>query len=362
MPTKLLPASPDVNHLKYQAKDLLSDFRRGKMSAFQRIREFHPKFSTRDDTSISKATFSLSDAQLSIAREYGYTSWARLKVVIAEALNQEASLTHNDRINNGLFKQALDFLDEGNATLLTNHLAKHPRLVHQQVFFEGDNYFTNPTLIEFIAENPTRQEQLPDNIVEIAQIILDAGAKDNQKSLDSTLMLVASGRIVRECGAEEPLLNLLCDYGADPSAGIYSALAHGEFDATQLLVARGAPLNLSTAAALGHIGEVSRLIDSADEDQLQLGLSLSALHNRTSVVTALLKAGADPNRYNPLGGHSHCTPLHSAIWEGHLDTVKTLVNGGSLLDIGDIHHNAPALAWAEHAGHDDIVSYLKSKL
>ena len=365
MPTKRLPMSADINHLKHQAKDLLSDFRSGKMSAFQRIREFHPRFAGFNDTEISEQTFRLSAAQLSVAREYGYASWPRLKIVVAQVPqtpDHQGTLNHNDRIEDRTFRQALDFMDEGKEGLLRKHLADHSELVHQKVLFEGGNYFTEPTLIEFVAENPARKGRLPENVVEIARILLEAGAKDNQAALNSTLMLTASGQLAREHNVQEPLLDLLCDYGADPSAGMHSALAHGEFDAARLLVKRGAPLNLSTAAALNSKDQVLELIDGAGEDQIQLGLALSATHGWETVVTLLLEAGADPNRYNPTGGHSHCTPLHSAAVEGRLETVKALVEGGARFDIGDIHRDMSALAWAKYAGHGEIVEYLKSRL
>lgn len=361
MPTKSLPVSAHIDHLKHQAKDLLSDFRQEKMSAYQRLREFHPRMSGLTDKAVAQQTFSLSDALLSIAREYGYPSWPRLKAVVAEARGQDFALNHNERIEDHVFRQAVDFLDEGAEALLRQHLADHPALVHQKALFEGGNYFSEPTLIEFVAENPMRQYKLPENIVEIARIILDAGAKDNQKSLDETVMLVASGRIVREHGAQLPLINLLCDYGADPKAGIHSALAHCEIEAVEELLKRGAPLDLSTAAALGWMEDVSKLIDQADQDQVQLALALAAQNNRPRAVSYLLKAGADPNRYNPPGGHSHCTALQSAIAKGHLETVKVFVEAGTSLATKDIHYNANALEWAQHSGHPEVYDYIKSK-
>ena len=35
------------------------------------------------------------------------------------------------------------------------------------------------------------------------------------------------------------------------------------------------------------------------------------------IVRMLLDAGEDPNRYNPVGAHSHSTPLHQAAVGGH---------------------------------------------
>jgi hypothetical protein len=49
--------------------------------------------------------------------------------------------------------------------------------VHQHVLFEGGNYFRNPTLLEFVAEKPMRNCTLPANIVQWAEVILNAGAK-----------------------------------------------------------------------------------------------------------------------------------------------------------------------------------------
>ena len=68
---KSLPAQPSLTQLKHQAKDLLKQFRAGTREALARFYEHHPH-------SESSAT-TLSDAQLVIAREYGFASWPKLK-------------------------------------------------------------------------------------------------------------------------------------------------------------------------------------------------------------------------------------------------------------------------------------------
>jgi len=362
MPTKWLPDSANLDQLKRQAKDLLRDFRAQEMSAFQRLREFHPKLQGLSDATLATCTVSLSDAQLSIAREYGYPSWPRLKTVIAARHHEDVFLSHNDRLPEGPFKQALDFIDAGDEERLKHHLMQFPDLIHEHATFEGGNYFTNPTLLEFIPENPNRHGGLPDNAVNIAKILLEAGARENPKALNETVMLAASGRVCREAGIQTPLIKLLCQHGADPSAGMHSALAHGEFDAARTLIDCGAPLDLPTAAALDEKSVVADLAPRATEAQRQLALALAATNGRAQVVPQLLAAGADPNRYNPPGGHSHCTPLHSAVAINALETVAALVEGGADLALEDIHHKMTPLGWAEYLKHDEIAAYLRARL
>ena len=84
VPTKRLPSNSNLDQLKRQAKVLVAEQRSGTLQACQRIREFHPKHAGAFDDSIKAATFTLSDAQLTIAREYGFASWARLGSVVRD--------------------------------------------------------------------------------------------------------------------------------------------------------------------------------------------------------------------------------------------------------------------------------------
>lgn len=79
MPVKSLPPNPSLEHLRYQARDLLKVLSQGNAEAIARTREFHPKFSRVSDDEIRSSKFSLADAQLVIAREYGFASWPKLK-------------------------------------------------------------------------------------------------------------------------------------------------------------------------------------------------------------------------------------------------------------------------------------------
>src|SRR6186997_1479294 len=67
-----LPANPDLEKQRKLAKSLARDFWRGEAEAIARVTALHPKPPATD-------TFSLSDAQLVVARGYGFASWAKLK-------------------------------------------------------------------------------------------------------------------------------------------------------------------------------------------------------------------------------------------------------------------------------------------
>src|SRR6267154_2464985 len=260
MPVRRLPSNPNLDHLKYQAKDLLRDHVGRDLGVAQRIREFHPRFNRATDTEIFDTQLSLGDAQLTIAREYGFPSWTRLK----------------------------------------QHIEK-------------------PAVLEFVAENPVRHGTLPQNVVQVAKAILDAGVE--QSALNETLMLVATGSVPRECRVQLPLIDFLCDRGADPDSAIEAATLHGELEAVNALIGRGARINLPVAAALRPIEDFRRLLPVADSRNRHLALALASQLGLVEIVRLLLDAGEDPNRYNPVGGHSHTTPLHQAAGAGYDELV-----------------------------------------
>jgi len=360
MPVRRLPDNPSLDHLKYQAKDLLKDHAARKPEAAQRIREFHPRFRQAADGEIFAASLKLADAQLTIARESGYPSWARLKRHIEKpTLTDRMDLPHHERIEDPVFRRAVDLIDAGDAAGLRAYLQQHPGLVRQHVTFEGWNYFYNPTLLQFVAENPVRHGKLPPNIVEVAQVVLDAGPEKSE--LDETLGLVATGRVPRECRVQILLINLLCDRGADPNGALRAAIVHNELEAAHALIQRGAHIDLPVAAALGQVDDFYRALPTAGADDRHLALALASQFGHVEIVRMLLDAGEDPNRYNPVGGHSHSTPLHQAAANGDLAMVRLLVEGGARVDLKDVlRHGTPA-GWARHEGKTEVEEYLRAQ-
>ena len=263
----------------------------------------------------------------------------------------------HERIEDPIFRGAVELLDSGDAEGLRAHLRAHPDVARAHVDFEGGNYFQHPTLLEFVAENPVRHGSLPRNIVEMAGVILDAGA--DRPAMSAALGLVASGRVPRECGVQTALIELLCRRGADPQGALLPALGEHEFEAAEALLRCGAKLDLPAAAALGRTPEAEALLPSSEPAERHRALALSAQHGRTAIVRLLLDAGEDPRRYNPAGCHAHSTPLHQAAYHGHADVVRLLVERGADLEVRDSVFDGRPADWARHAGRLDIEAYLR---
>ena len=79
-----LPTAPNLEHLKKQAKRLVHDHQSGQIEAFNRIKVSFPKLMNASVHEIVAADFSLCNAQLVVAREYGYATWKELVVAIEQ--------------------------------------------------------------------------------------------------------------------------------------------------------------------------------------------------------------------------------------------------------------------------------------
>ncbi|HWA61305.1 MAG TPA: ankyrin repeat domain-containing protein [Caulobacteraceae bacterium] len=85
---RTLPARPDLEQQKKRAKALLKAIRAGEPQALARLASGHPRHVHRAPADLGAVK--LADAQVVIAREYGFSSWPALKAHI-DGLSREAS-------------------------------------------------------------------------------------------------------------------------------------------------------------------------------------------------------------------------------------------------------------------------------
>src|SRR5688572_28966785 len=83
MTARQLPARPNLDQLKRQAKDLHRAARAGDREALARFRIL-PAFAAKHDADLARATLALHDAQSVIAREHGIDSWNALRERVEE--------------------------------------------------------------------------------------------------------------------------------------------------------------------------------------------------------------------------------------------------------------------------------------
>lgn len=320
MEARPLAPCPNLEQYKKQAKDLLKDCASGDSHA---LSQRHPR---------------LADAQFFIAREHGFESWPKFVKQI-RALQSGSSPESN-------FEAAADAIASGDIRTLRGLLRDHPELVRMR-----SQRTHQAPLLHYVAANGIEdfRQKTPDNIVEIAKLLLDAGAEVNAESNAygggcTALGLVATSAHPEHAGVQEALLQMLLDRGAvidkpgvagNRHTAVEGCLANGRARAAQFLASRGARLNLETSAGAGRLDivrtffrEDGRLEPNATKMQLQRGFLWACMYGRHEVVELLLEHGADLRDQADMGG----TGLHWAAAGGHLSLVQLLIRHGAPLE------------------------------
>jgi uncharacterized protein (TIGR03067 family) len=75
---KTLPARPNLDHLRRQAKMLLSALNRQEQAAVSTISKYLPAAKSMTEAQVLKTQFRLADAQSAIARQNGFAGWPHL--------------------------------------------------------------------------------------------------------------------------------------------------------------------------------------------------------------------------------------------------------------------------------------------
>lgn len=247
------------------------------------------------------------------------------------------------------FEAAADAIVEGDIKKLKRLLRDDPRLVHARSTREHE-----ATLLHYVSANGVEgyRQRTPANIVEIAELLLQAGAEvDAEANVygggATALGLVATSAHPYRAGVQNQLLQLLLDYGADidhkTGAGnrhssVLGAVANGCREAAAYLVERGARLNLEAAAGLGRLDVVKSFFTGTRRATPAKKRRWSAFvyacsYGHKDVVEFLLDQGVDLAD----GGRDGQTPLHGAVIAGQLEIVKLLLKHDPPLESRNIY-------------------------
>jgi ankyrin repeat protein len=285
----------------------------------------------------------LADAHFVIARSHGFESWNKFTRHLDE-LSKKSSLVAK-------FEAAADAICNGDLKTLKRLLREEPQLVHSRSTREH-----KATLLHYVSANGVEgyRQKTPKNIVEIAKLLLDAGA-DVDAEADvygggaTTLGLVGTSVHPFRAGVQNPLMQVLLDHDADidheTSAGnrqnaVTGCLANGRDEAAVFLADRGARLDLEAAAGVGRLDVVKRFFNAdgslkgkTTRRQLQSALKLACTWGRLNVVEYLLDKDVDLSGQEGDGQ----SPLHCAVIGGQLETINFLLKQNAPLEVKNIY-------------------------
>lgn len=315
-----LPTRPDLGQLRNQAKDLVHAATAGDGDAASRIHRFSDRLT-------------LTSAQLTLAREYGFPSWPKLKTEV----------------------ERRRLLDDGDLGGLTAMLAGQPDLAVATMEHWCDHPLGAAPLnyVAMLRYDTTRGRwRNLTSTGQVAQALIEAGAPVDGRPGDPEPPLITAASY-----GDAAVVKVLIDNGAHldavagPEAGVMpggSALAHaavfGMKEIVDLLVAAGARVaSIEEGAAVGDIsGWFMR--ETPLEARIR-ALVMAAAHQRLAVIDQLIAAGTPVDATDATFGRH---PLRTSAGNGQPESVRHLLMHGADPNLPDPQHHRTPLDWCRH--------------
>jgi ankyrin repeat protein len=353
-----LPAAPNLDQLKKQAKDLQRAVQRGNAEALAEVAEHAP-----DTDPAHAARFTLQLAQLVIARRYGFSSWAHCKrhieVVTAFSRFPDRASESRDPADEFLRLACLNYEDDGPQRWREARavLAAHPDLAAGNIYVAAataDRGAVEQLLAAYRDRARAREEGGPhrwpplmylayarhdpniegDAVVAVTRALLAAGADPNAGYLwhglptPFTLLTGVFGGgelgIVRQPPHPHALAlaRELLDAGADPNDGqaLYNRMFERADDHLELLFEYG----LGRGAGGVWHRRLGAALD-APERMVRDQLSWAVTHGMGERVRLLVEHGVDVGAPFDNGR----TPAEAALLAGNVEIANVLVVHGA---------------------------------
>lgn len=367
MPSRGLPGNANLEQLKKGAKSFQRAVRAGDPGAVAVVNEFHPRLGGARLGSPELDGFTRADAQVVVARQFGFASWPRLKAHL-ELVERYARSPHAEPIGGPLDdEQAIidEFLrlacltygddDPQRPRRARALLGEHPWLERATVHTiaalgavdAARELLARDPAQASLAGGPHRWEPLlyltysrvavapGHSAVAVARLLLEHGADPNAGFLweglvpPFTALTGALGGGTMAHPQELALARVLLEGGADPNDGqaLYNRGWGPDPDEGWL------DLLFEFGLGTGDGGPWRRLLGERQDSPQQMLedlLMAAASHGLSDRVRRLLRAGVAPDgRGSAHPIYEARTPVQEAALSGHLDVVSLLEQAGA---------------------------------
>jgi ankyrin repeat protein len=367
MPARDLPAHPNLEQYRKQAKDLLKACKAGEREALRRIQAHHPR----------DAKLTLAAAQFAIAREHGFDSWPKFaKRIVTVPGGVPAT---------AVWKSAADAVAAGDVPTLERLLREHEQMfrterpqsswlggltpdystadarsiiVRSHDFESWDQFVSYAEALKH-SQTPVAQfERAVDAIV-----IGDADALERRLDLNPDLIRARSTRRHHS--------TLLHYVGANGVEGFRQRTPHNAVLIAEMLLKAGAEVDAIAdmygggATPLGLVAtsihpKVAGVVHALIDLLLAHGARIDARGSGRgqALVNGCLANGRDDAAVF-LASRGAPLDLEGAAGVGRLDIVKSFFNpDGSLKETATMAQMKDGFTWACEYGRTDVVEYL----
>lgn len=363
-PVSPLPARPSLEQLRKQAKELLRQYRAGQPAAVARLGSLHPR---------APAEARLADAQLVLAREFGFPSWARLKRQV------EAWQRPPDYDEPLWGRDTWPFMVavlEGDESTVRELLSRDPSLARAQYAYLQPLHYA-----------------VRGGRASMVRLLLDAGAdplaegwsgpfsrgsgerddsplaRARDRELGEIIALLETAASARDPRPPTPEPEALSSPERKLENEMMRICHRGDVPAAREMISRHpgiAQAGLYEAVHQDHPSLVRLLLDHGAKATTPwrwacwytpLMHSMRYPEPRYPTAQLLLDQGVSPNETNGMG----MTTLHILAAEGTLAAAGWLLDRGADIHARDREFESTPLAWAARAGREDMVRLLLTR-